>query len=194
MKRITLAIMAVAMLLSGNIANAQGKWGADSAECIKYLSVGSLLQQSRFISEHFEDFAGLSDKLVNINYSFLGLNLGDMPKLKFWVNGVSWATIGLMLIPVVSALLSWLQTKLSQAMNPQSTAKNDQTAQQMQTMNMTKPKGSTLVWIKRLRPLGRCTCCGVLPSRVCSIFGSLTKAARTGVATAATAVERKRAK
>jgi len=38
MKRITLAIMAVAMLLSGNIANAQGKWGADSAECIKYMS------------------------------------------------------------------------------------------------------------------------------------------------------------
>lgn len=38
MKKITLAIMAVAMLLAGNNANAQGKWGADSAECIKYMS------------------------------------------------------------------------------------------------------------------------------------------------------------
>jgi len=38
MKRITLAIMAVAMVLAGNNANAQGKWGADSAECIKYMS------------------------------------------------------------------------------------------------------------------------------------------------------------
>lgn len=38
MKKVTLAIMAAAMFLLGNNANAQGKWGADSAECIKYMS------------------------------------------------------------------------------------------------------------------------------------------------------------
>ena len=38
MKKITLAIMALAMMFVCNNANAQGKWGADSAECIKYMS------------------------------------------------------------------------------------------------------------------------------------------------------------
>ena len=39
MKRITLAILSCAALaLSGTDVFAQGKWGADSAECIKYMS------------------------------------------------------------------------------------------------------------------------------------------------------------
>ncbi|MCQ2182796.1 MAG: hypothetical protein MJY89_05265 [Bacteroidales bacterium] len=38
MKKITFVIMALAMVLGGNVAKAQGKWGADSAECIKYMS------------------------------------------------------------------------------------------------------------------------------------------------------------
>lgn len=38
MKKITLAILTLAMMSVCNNANAQGKWGADSAECIKYMS------------------------------------------------------------------------------------------------------------------------------------------------------------
>jgi hypothetical protein len=38
MKKITLAILAISMAFIGTKASAQGKYGADSAECIKYLS------------------------------------------------------------------------------------------------------------------------------------------------------------
>lgn len=47
------------------------------------------------------DFAG---QLQAINLNFLGLDLSTIPVLKFWENGVSWNSVGLFLIPIVSAL------------------------------------------------------------------------------------------
>ena len=38
MRKITLALLAIGMAFIGTKASAQGKYGADSAECIKYLS------------------------------------------------------------------------------------------------------------------------------------------------------------
>ena len=98
------------------------------------------LQQSQFISNHWNDFdfTTISEKIQFINYRFLGLDLGDMPKLRFWQNGVTWASIGLVLIPILSAVLSWLQTKITQKATP-STPQNQQNAQQMQTMNLMMP-------------------------------------------------------
>ena len=100
------------------------------------------LVQSQFISNNWDAFQGISDKLVNINYKFLGLNLGDMPKLKFWENGLTWAAIGLFLVPIVSAFLSWLQMKISQDTNPApapAAGNAQQTAQSMKTMNLMMP-------------------------------------------------------
>ena len=122
----------------GSIAAKLSELGFSSSANAAYIE----LQQSQFISEHFDEFRSLSDKLVNINYSFLGFNLGDMPKLKFWVNGVTWASIALVLVPVLSAFLSWLQTKLTQTTSPQpagTTAQQQQSATQMQTMNLMMP-------------------------------------------------------
>lgn len=103
------------------------------------------LQQSEFISQHFSDFAGLSDKLVNINYNFLGLNMGSTPKVFFWQDGLTWLSIGLFLIPIVSALLSWLQMKISQKPNPAPSTQNAQQASSMKTMNLMMPLIS--LWI-----------------------------------------------
>ncbi len=103
------------------------------------------LEQSEFISNHFADFAGLSDKLVNIDYSFLGLNMGSTPKVFFWQDGLTWLSIGLFLIPIVSALLSWLQMKLSQKTNPAPATQNAQQATSMKTMNLMMPLIS--LWI-----------------------------------------------
>ena len=103
------------------------------------------LEQSEFISNHFADFAGLSDRLVNIDYSFLGLNMGSTPKVFFWKDGLTWLSIGLFLIPIVSALLSWLQMKLSQKTNPAPATQNAQQATSMKTMNLMMPLIS--LWI-----------------------------------------------
>lgn len=103
------------------------------------------LEQSQFISAHFDEFAGISDKLVNINYNFLGLNLGDMPQWNFftkcdWSDVSSWLpALGLFLIPVISAFMSWLSMKLSQKMSPTAGANAEQAAAQMKTMNLMMP-------------------------------------------------------
>ena len=103
------------------------------------------LEQSQFISKHFADFAGISDKLVNINYSFLGLDLGNMPKLRFWLNGLTWASIGLFLIPVVSALFSWLQIKISSKTMPSAAPANEQAQKQGNMMNLIMPLTSLYI-------------------------------------------------
>ncbi|MBR2879455.1 MAG: membrane protein insertase YidC [Oscillospiraceae bacterium] len=103
------------------------------------------LDQSRFISENFEQFAALSDKLQNINYNFLGLNLGDMPQWNFfskcdWSDVSSWLpALGLFLIPIISALMSWLSMKLSQKLSPTPAAGGNQAAGNMKAMNLMMP-------------------------------------------------------
>ena len=88
--------------------------------------------QSQFITEHFSQFAGLSDRLQEMYYNFLGMNLGETPQFAFWSWDVwDWNHIGLFLIPIVSALLSWASMKASNATNPQA-----QTQQSQQTNKM----------------------------------------------------------
>lgn len=93
------------------------------------------LQESEFITRHFADFSGLSDRLVPINYEFLGLNMAATPSVTFWTNGLTWAAFGLFLIPLVSAGLSYLQMKVSTAMNPAA----QQGQQQMKSLNFISP-------------------------------------------------------
>ncbi len=90
--------------------------------------------QSQFITEHFADFAALSEKLQTLSYKFLGLNLGETPSIAFWNwTSFDWAHIGLFLIPIVSAFLSWLSMKASNATNPQAQA-NQQSQMSMMLM------------------------------------------------------------
>ena len=75
---------------------------------------------------------GLADKLdshlLNVDFSFIGLNLGDQPQWNFFMNGGAWtwAAIGLLLIPFVSAALSWASMKVSTMINPPAAGGNDQ--------------------------------------------------------------------
>ena len=51
MKKLLIALASLAMMLSGTQAFAQGKYGADSAECIKYLSYYSEYYKSKSYDE-----------------------------------------------------------------------------------------------------------------------------------------------
>ncbi len=96
------------------------------------------IYQSQFISQHFDAFAGLSDKLQNLSYKFLGMDLGLVPNFKFWTwtgDGAELAaTMGLFLLPIVSALLSWLSMKISQASSPQTMDQQSSNKTMMLTM------------------------------------------------------------
>lgn len=82
------------------------------------------IAQSQFISDHFSDFAGFSDKLVQIDYSFLGMNLGAQPKwnalfIVDWSDVTLWTQeVGLFMIPILAALLTFVSSWVSMKLNP----------------------------------------------------------------------------
>lgn len=100
------------------------------------------------------DLAGKIDpRLLNIDFGFLGLNLGDQPKWNFFMN-TDWSSaavwlpaLGLFLIPFISAFLSWLSMKISNMANPQQDA---QTAASMKSMSLMMPIMS--IWICFVMP------------------------------------------
>ena len=101
------------------------------------------------------DLAGkLDPNLIDLDFSFLGLNLGDQPQWNFfattdWSNPRVWGpAFGLFLIPFISAGLSWLSMKISSASNP--TTGDAQSQATMNTMNMMMPLMS--VWICFVMP------------------------------------------
>ena len=116
--------------------------------------------ESQFITQNFDKFAGISEKLRQLDYSFLGMNLGEQPNFRFWTFGQDgaavWPQLGLFLIPVVSAALSYLQSKISQDQTPQT---NEQ-AGSTKTMMLLMPLMS--LWIGFVMPgaLGLYWCAG----------------------------------
>ncbi len=82
------------------------------------------IEQAKFISEHFSEFEGISDKLQQINYSSFGLDLGAVPQWQLWTfdwsDSSKWLpAVGLFLIPILATLISFISVKISQKMNPQ---------------------------------------------------------------------------
>jgi len=96
------------------------------------------------------ELAGKVDGLLNIDFGFLGMNLGDTPNWRVLFQGpYTWAAIGLFLIPFVSAGLSYLSMKISSASNPSPAADQQQQAT-MQSMNLMMPLMS--IWICFVMP------------------------------------------
>lgn len=103
--------------------------------------------ESQYITAHLDKFAGISDKLQALNYRFIGLDLGARPEWQFWTffsNGKPvWPQLGLFLIPVVSATLSYVASKISTASS--GGAVSDEAAGTNKTMMLMMPLVS--LWI-----------------------------------------------
>lgn len=98
--------------------------------------------------------AGKIDRLLDIDFSFLGLDLGMKPEWNFfahtdWSDVSVWLpALGLFLIPFISAFLSWASMKISNAANPQTG--DAQTQASMKSMNIIMPL--TSIWICFIMP------------------------------------------
>lgn len=102
------------------------------------------IQLTQFINDHFTSFSGI-DGLFRVDYSFLGLDLTVMPQSvwkQFFTGG--WPVIGLVLIPIISAALSFFQSKVAMANNGQQKA-DDPAARSSRTMMYMMPLMS--LWI-----------------------------------------------
>lgn len=95
--------------------------------------MNSIHQNWDAVTAALGDFSG---KLMDLDYSFLGLNLGQQPSFKFWAfdwsNKAVWLpALGLFLIPIISAFLSWLSMKISTMTTPQVDKQQAQTNKSM---------------------------------------------------------------
>ena len=95
--------------------------------------MNSIHQNWDAVTAALGDFSG---KLMNLDYSFLGLNLGQQPSFKFWAfdwsNKAVWLpALGLFLIPIISAFLSWLSMKISTMTTPKVDKQQAQTNKSM---------------------------------------------------------------
>ena len=87
----------------------------------------------------------LDPNLIDLDFGFLGLNLGDQPVLStLWKGPYTWAAIGLFLIPFISAGFSYLSMKISSASNPTPGGDAQQQAT-MNTMNLMMPLMSVYI-------------------------------------------------
>ena len=120
---------------------------AQAKSAYQEIQIADLIHQNwDAVTGALGDYSG---KLLDLDYSFIGLNMGQQPSFKIWTfdwsNKAVWLpALGLFLIPIVSALLSWLSMKISTSMTPQP-AGNQQAAATNKTMMLMMPLVS--LWI-----------------------------------------------
>ena len=100
---------------------------------------------SDFITKHWAEqdwrgIGGAGDKLLPMHFDFLGVNLGRQPSEAISGFAFNWEMIGLLLIPILAAVLSYVQTIVINK-------SNGQTQQQgsMKMLNLMMPLMS--IWI-----------------------------------------------
>lgn len=89
--------------------------------------------------------------LFVINFNFFGIDLSQIPQLKFWENGITWGSVGLFLLPLISAALSLASMFVSQKTNQMN---KDQQVKMNFSMILMGPLIS--LWIGFAMPAGLC--------------------------------------
>lgn len=94
------------------------------------------IEISNIINSQFPEFAAEHAGWVNVNYHFLGIDLTAMPSGAFGQlsGGISWALIGLILIPILSGALSLLLSKVSMSQSSNQSAAGNQMKMMMWMM------------------------------------------------------------
>ena len=98
-----------------------------------------------------------ASRLEVINFHWLGLDLSQVPKLKFWENGITWASVGLFLIPIVVTVLNVAYSRLSMRTNNfNKNQKNSNPAADQTTRMMTFVMPLMYLWFGFIMPAGMC--------------------------------------
>ena len=105
---------------------------------------------AKFIHDNWSSFDGKFDGLIDLNYSFLNMDLSAVPKDLFsqFPSG-GWPVIGLMLMPIISAALQFLMTQISMKSNGNSSVNGSSKAMLYMMPLMT-------VWMGYILPAALC--------------------------------------
>ena len=105
---------------------------------------------AKFIHDNWSSFDGKFDGLIDLNYNFLSMDLSSVPKDLFsqFPSG-GWPVIGLMLMPLISAALQFLMTRISMKTNGNSNMNGSSKAMLYMMPLMT-------VWMGYILPAALC--------------------------------------
>ena len=105
---------------------------------------------AKFIHDNWSSFEGKFDGLIDLNYTFLSMDLSAVPKDLFsqFPSG-GWPVIGLMLMPIISAALQFLMTQISMKSNGNSSVNGSSKAMLYMMPLMT-------VWMGYILPAALC--------------------------------------
>lgn len=101
-----------------------------------------------------------ASKLVSMDFHWLGIDLAQIPTWKFWTLDLTWASIGLFLIPIVVTLFSLLYSQISQKTNSftmgqkEKNDANDAAARTSRQMMILMP--IMYLWFGYVMPAGMC--------------------------------------
>lgn len=121
------------------------------AEGLGYTAAGGGYDQiflTDFIHQQWADFQGTVEGLIDVDFNFLGLDLSRVPTSMFSGFQFEWSYIGVILIPIISAALSYLMSVITMRSNGQS----QQQQGSMKAMNLMMPLMS--LWIGFIMPAG----------------------------------------
>lgn len=132
------------------VANALG-WADFTVLGTNELTLASMLNPSNIGT--VATSAGVTGLFV-INFNFLGLDLAQVPSWKFWEGGLTWNSVGLFLLPVISAALSLLSSIVMNKTNAMNQQQAESMASQNRMMLIMMPIMS--LWIGFTLPAGMC--------------------------------------
>ena len=87
--------------------------------------------------------------LYGVNFTFLGIDLSASPRWKFWEGGITWSSIGLVLIVILCAVTAFISSQVMMKTN-QMNNQNEQVAQQNKTMMWISPL--MMLWFGSIMP------------------------------------------
>ncbi len=71
-----------------------------------------------YIHQFYDQLQAVIPELIDMNFSFLGINLAAQPSFSIWnAEVLDWATVGLWLLPILSGVFNFLSSFLSQKLN-----------------------------------------------------------------------------
>ena len=134
--------------------------GIENSGTYPQIAMAQALNDPAILAAAQNALGDAGSKLMGIDFSFLGMNLAEIPTVKFWNGGITLSKILMFILPVVSAVISFISMKVSMATNKMSStqasnAQVDQTSKMMTWMmpfmslwiGFTVPAGLSVYWI-----------------------------------------------
>lgn len=135
------------------IAQVAAATGIANTGAYPQIAMAEALNDPAMLAKVKEVLGESGSKVFAMDFTFLGLNLANIPTFKFWVGGMSWGSIGLAILPLVSTVVSFLSMKVSMATNKiNNQTQNDQMDRTNKMMMWTMPLMS--LWIGYTVPAG----------------------------------------